>query len=251
MSAPDRPVLLVTGADGGIGSAVARLAARRNYAVAAHYWINRPGAEALVQQIAAEGGRAAVVHADVRVESEVVLLFETVESELGPIAALVACAGITGERTPLESLTLANLENVLDTNLVGSFLCAREAVRRMRRHGRGGGIVMVSSTAAQSGGGGGGIIAYAASKAGIEALTAGLAREVGPSGIRVNAVRPGAIDTPMNAFDKNPEHLAYFSQTSPLRRIGRPEEVAASILWLLSEEASFVHGAVLTVSGGR
>jgi NAD(P)-dependent dehydrogenase (short-subunit alcohol dehydrogenase family) len=240
--------VIVTGASGGIGSATARLAAQRGYAVAIHYRSNRLNADRLVEEVAASGGRAIAVRADVAVEGDVASLFATVEEVLGPVSALVNNAGISGHRAPVESLTVDNLRHVIDTNLVGCFLCCREAVRRMRVSHRGT-IVNVSSTAAL--GGGNGIVAYAATKAGVEALTVGLAREVGPLGIRVNAVRPGVIDTPMNAFDRNPEARAQVDKTVPLGRSGSPDEVAASILWLLSDEASFVHGAVLTVSGGR
>jgi NAD(P)-dependent dehydrogenase (short-subunit alcohol dehydrogenase family) len=240
--------VIVTGASGGIGSATARLAAQRGYSVAVHYRSNRQSADRLVEEVAASGGRAIAVRADVAVEGDVASLFATVEEVLGPVSALVNNAGTPGHRAPVESLTIDNLRHVIDTNLVGCFLCCREAVRRMRGSNRGT-IVNVSSTAAL--GGGNGIVSYAATKAGVEALTVGLAREVGPLGIRVNAVRPGVIDTPMNAFDRNPEARAQVDKTIPLGRIGDPDEVAAAILWLLSDEASFVHGAVLTVSGGR
>jgi NAD(P)-dependent dehydrogenase (short-subunit alcohol dehydrogenase family) len=240
--------VIVSGASGGIGAATARLAARHGYSVAVHYRSNRKRAEALVEEVLASHGRAAAIRADIAIESDVMSLFETVEGTLGPVSALVNNAGTAGERAPVDALTIDNLRQVVDTNLIGCFLCCREAVRRMRARNRGA-IVNVSSTAAV--GGGNGIVAYAATKAGIEALTVGLAREVGPLGIRVNAVRPGVIDTPMNAFDRDPEARARVDKSVPLGRIGDPAEVAAAILWLLSDEASFVHGAVLTVSGGR
>ena len=244
------PVVVITGASRGIGAATARMAARAGYRVAVNFRVDRAAAEKIVEDIATNGGRAAAIQADIVSESDVIALFDVAERELGPVSALVNNAGTPGQRVSLRDFELSDIRNVMDVNLIGSFLCAREAVRRMAPHGSGA-IVNVSSTAAQSGGGGGGIVAYAASKAGIEALTIGLAREIGPQGIRVNAVRPGAIDTEMNAFDKHPDFLKHFSETAPLRRVGKPEEVAAAILWLLSEEASFVHGAVLPISGGR
>jgi NAD(P)-dependent dehydrogenase (short-subunit alcohol dehydrogenase family) len=242
------PVLVVTGGSRGIGAATARMAAQQGYSVGVNFRTGRNEAETVVDGIVRDGGRAIAIQADISDEADVIALFDTVERELGPVAALVNNAGTPGKRAPLRDLTLDEFRNVVDVNLIGSFLCAREAVKRMTPGG--GSIINVSSTAAQSGGGGG-IVAYAASKAGIETMTLGLARETGRLGIRVNAVRPGTIDTEMNAFDKNPDFLKHFSETAPLGRVGKPEEVAAAILWLMSDAASFVHGAVLTVSGGR
>jgi glucose 1-dehydrogenase len=243
-------MVVITGGSRGIGAATARLASRNGFSVAVNYRISRDEALKVANEINEGGGRAIAIQGDVSTERDVEALFNFAETELGPVTALVNNAGVPGNRVTLDKLDVIDLRNIVDVNLIGSFLCAREAVRRMAPRGYGA-IVNVSSTASQSGGGGGGIIAYAASKAGIETMTVGLAREVGPSGIRVNAVRPGAIDTEMNAFSQHPEALEYFSQTAPLRRVGKPEEVAAAILWLLSDAASFVHGAILAVSGGR
>jgi NAD(P)-dependent dehydrogenase (short-subunit alcohol dehydrogenase family) len=245
-------VMLVTGAGRGIGAATARLAAARGYAVGVNYLRNRAAAEAVVAEIARAGGRALALQADVSVEGEVARMFDAVERSLGPVAALVNNAGILERQMRLEDMTLERFERVLAANLTGTFLCAREAVRRMstRRGGAGGAIVNLSSMAARLGAPGE-YVDYAAAKGAIDALTVGLAKEVARDGIRVNAVRPGLIYTEIHASGGEPGRVERLKDAVPLGRGGQPEEVARAILWLASEEASYVTGSFVDVSGGR
>jgi NAD(P)-dependent dehydrogenase (short-subunit alcohol dehydrogenase family) len=245
-------VMLVTGASRGIGAATARLAAARGYAVGVNYLRNRAAAEALVAEIAHAGGRALALQADVSAEGEVARMFDAVQRSLGPVAALVNNAGILERQTRLEDMTLERFERVLAANLTGTFLCAREAVRRMstRRGGAGGAIVNLSSMAARLGAPGE-YVDYAAAKGAIDALTVGLAKEVARDGIRVNAVRPGLIYTEIHASGGEPGRVERLKDAVPLGRGGQPEEVACAILWLASDEASYVTGSFVDVSGGR
>jgi NAD(P)-dependent dehydrogenase (short-subunit alcohol dehydrogenase family) len=245
-------VMLVTGAGRGIGAATARLAAARGYAVGVNYLRNRAAAEALVAEIAAAGGRALALQADVSVEGEVARMFDAAQRSLGPVAALVNNAGILERQMRLEDMTLERFERVLAANVTGTFLCAREAVRRMstRRGGAGGAIVNLSSMAARLGAPGE-YVDYAAAKGAIDALTVGLAKEVARDGIRVNAVRPGLIYTEIHASGGEPGRVERLKDAVPLGRGGQPEEVARAILWLASDEASYVTGSFVDVSGGR
>jgi NAD(P)-dependent dehydrogenase (short-subunit alcohol dehydrogenase family) len=245
-------VLLITGASRGIGAATARLAAARGYSVCVNYRRNREAAERVVDAVAALGARAVAVAADVGNEEDVIRLFETSDRILGPLNGLVNNAGILETQMRVEATNAARLHRIFTTNIVGSFLCAREAVRRMstRHGGTGGAIVNLSSGAARLGAPGE-YVDYAASKGAIDTLTIGLAREVAGEGIRVNAVRAGFIYTDMHADGGEPNRVDRVKDTVPMKRGGSPDEVARAILWLLSDEASFTTGSFLDVTGGR
>jgi NAD(P)-dependent dehydrogenase (short-subunit alcohol dehydrogenase family) len=245
-------VLIITGGGRGIGAATARIAAARGYAVCVNYANNRDAAEGVVADIGKAGGRAIAVQADVSEESAVARLFQTVDKELGTVTALVNNAGVIDKQARLAEIDAARLARMFATNVTGPFLCAREAVRRMstKQGGVGGGIVNVSSAASRIGGGGE-YLDYAASKGAIDTFTLGLAKEVALEGIRVNAVRPGIIYTEIHAAGGEPGRVDRMKSFVPLGRGGQPEEVAAAILWLLSEEASYITGTILDVAGGR
>ncbi len=245
-------VMIVTGASRGIGASTALLAAQRGYRVCVNYRNNRQAADEVVRQIEHSGGRALAVAADVALEADVMRLFETVDRELGRVTALVNNAGILEQQTRLEGIDAARLHRIFATNVIGSFICAREAVRRMstRHGGQGGGIVNISSRASQIGSPGE-FIDYAASKGAVDTLTIGLAKEVGEEGIRVNAVSPGFIYTEMHASAGEPDRVERVKVFAPMKRGGTPQEVANAVLWLLSDEASYTTGAILDVSGGR
>jgi len=245
-------VLIVTGGSRGIGAATALLAAERGYAVCVNYRKNRATADQVVSKIQAAGGKALAVGADVASESEVVRLFETVDAQMGPLAGLVNNAGVLETQVRVEHMDAARIDRVFATNVRGAFVCAREAVRRMstKRGGSGGAIVNVSSRAAQLGAPGE-YVDYAASKAALEAMTIGLAREVAGEGIRVNGVRPGIIYTDIHADGGEPNRVERLGPTLPMQRGGHAIEVARAILWLLSDEASYSTGTFIDVSGGR
>jgi len=242
----------VTGGGRGIGAATARLAARRGYAVCINYLTDGDTARQVADAITQGGGRAITVAADVASEPDVVRLFATVDATLGPVTALVNNAGILERQMRVEDMDAARWQRVLATNVVGTFLCAREAVRRMstRHGGRGGAIVNLSSGAARAGSPGV-YVDYAASKGAVETFTIGLAREVAADGIRVNAVRPGFIHTDIHAASGEPDRVERMAPSVPMRRGGHPDEVAAAILWLLSDEASYVTGTFVDVAGGK
>jgi len=241
-------VTLVTGGSRGIGAAAAKACAAAGHKVAINYVSQSAAANAVRDAIVAAGGTAMVVKADTAIEAEVIAMFDAVSAELGPITGLVNNAGIHGPRGRLDALTDAEIARVLDVNVRGCFLCAREAVKRMstKSGGQGGAIVNISSGSAHLGDPGGGVI-YAASKGAVNSLTIGLSQEVAGEGIRVNAVAPGMTDTDMPP----PEKLAAAAGIIPMGRIGTPEEIAAAILWLLSDEAAYVAGANIRVAGGR
>ncbi len=245
-------VLIVTGGGRGIGAATAKLAAAHGYAVCVNFLRNESAAAAVAGAIQAAGGRAITVQANVGEEREVARLFATVDRELGNVSALVNNAGILEQQARIEAIDAARLLRVLSTNVVGTFLCAREAIRRMSRAhgGAGGSIVNVSSVAARLGAPAE-YVDYAASKGAVDTLTIGLAREVAADGIRINAVRPGYIQTEMHASGGEPGRVERLKESLPMKRGGAPEEVAHAILWLLSEEASFITGTFIDVSGGR
>jgi NAD(P)-dependent dehydrogenase (short-subunit alcohol dehydrogenase family) len=245
-------VLLVTGGSRGIGAATARLAADRGYAVCLTYKGNRDAAQQVVAEIERKGGRALALAGDVGVESEVLQVFERMDKEFGPIAALVNNAGILEHHMRLDAMTVDRWLRVLTTNVVGTFLCSREAVKRMstKYGGRGGAIVNVSSMAARLGSPNE-YIDYAASKGAVDTLTIGLAKEVAAEGIRVNAVRPGVIYTDIHASGGEPDRVERIKSTVPMQRGGHADEVARAILYLLSDEASYSTGTFIDVSGGR
>lgn len=245
-------ILLVTGGSRGIGAATARLAAQRGYTVCITYLHNQAAAETVVADIIATGGHAVAFAADVSVESDVMRLFEHIDTQVGPLSALVNNTGILDQQMRVDQMDVARLQRIFTTNIVGPFLCAREAVRRMstRYGGTGGAIVNVSSIAVRLGAPAE-YVDYAASKGAIDSFTIGLAREVATEGIRVNAVRPGAIYTEIHASGGEPGRVDRVKASVPMQRGGQVEEVAYAILWLLSEEASYVTGACLDIAGGR
>jgi len=247
-----KKVMLVTGGSRGIGAATARLAAARGYAVAINYLRNRAAADELVEEIRAQGGEALAVQADVAVEADIVRMFAEVDRALGPLQALVNNAGILERQARVDELDAARLARILATNVTGSFICAREAVRRMstRRGGSGGAIVNLSSIAARLGAPGE-YVDYAASKGAVDTLTVGLAKEVAEEGIRVNGVRPGVIYTEIHASGGEPGRVERVKDVVPMKRGGQAEEVAQAVLWLLSDEASYVTGTIVDVTGGR
>lgn len=247
-----KKVILVTGGSRGIGAAVAHLAAQEGYAVCISYLSNRSAAEAVVATILEQGGRALAVQADVALEPDVVRLFECVDKALGPVTALVNNAGILAPQARVEDMEAARITRVFATNVVGSFVCAREAVRRMStRHGGAGGAIVNLSSRASRLGAPGEYVDYAASKAAIDTLTIGLAKEVAAEGVRVNAVSPGVIYTDIHASGGEPGRVERLKESIPMKRGGYPEEVAKAVLWLLSEDASFTTGASIDVAGGR
>lgn len=254
MPAPSNPqkVMIVTGGSRGIGAAVARLAAAEGYAVCISYLSNRVAAAELVDSLTAQGATVMAVQADVASEAEVVRLFREVDAALGPVTALVNNAGILEQQARVEDMDAARISRIFAANVTGSFICAREAVRRMstRHGGRGGAIVNLSSRASRLGSPGE-YVDYAASKAAIDTLTIGLAKEVAAEGIRVNAVSPGLIYTEIHASGGEPGRVDRVKDAVPMKRGGTPEEVARAVLWLLSEDASYTTGATIDVAGGR
>jgi NAD(P)-dependent dehydrogenase (short-subunit alcohol dehydrogenase family) len=243
---------LITGASRGIGAATALLAARQGYAVAVNYTANSLAADEVVRQIRQAGGQAMAVQADVAIDAQVVAMFEKVDAKFGRLTALVNNAGVVDQTTRVEAITLQRLQRMFEVNVFGAFLCAREAVRRMstRHGGSGGAIVNVSSAAARLGSPGQ-YVDYAAAKGAIDTFTLGLAREVAAEVIRVNAVRPGIIDTDIHASGGLPDRVRDLAPQVPMQRAGSAEEVAASIVWLLGDGASYTTGALLDVAGGR
>jgi NAD(P)-dependent dehydrogenase (short-subunit alcohol dehydrogenase family) len=243
---------IVTGASRGIGAATARLLASRGFAILVNYANDADAAERVVAGIRTAGGTALAFRADVSKEADVVAMFDAAMRDLGYVAALVNNAGVTGGFSRLEDVSITSVEQMLAVNVLGAILCAREAVRRMsaKRNGRGGAIVNVGSLAARIGGAGE-WVHYAASKAAVHTLTIGLAREVAADGIRVNCLAPGLVETELHARNGQPDRLERLRPGIPLGRPGTAEEVAAGIAWLLSDESSYVTGAVLEMGGGR
>ena len=244
--------LLVTGGSRGIGAAVSRLAGRAGYRVAVNYASNEAAANAVVDEIVAGGSEAFAVQADVGNEADIVEMFAMVDRRFGALDALVNNAGIVDRKSRVDGMSAARIERMMRVNVIGSMLCAGAAVRRMSTNhgGKGGAIVNVSSVAATHGAAGE-YVDYAASKSAIDTFTIGLAREVAAEGVRVNAVRPGIVETDIHASGGQPGRAAAMRQAIPMKREGTAEEIAQAILWLLSDEASYTTGALLNVSGGR
>lgn len=245
-------VLIVTGGSRGIGAATALLSAEQGYAVCVNYLHNQPAAHNIVNAIQEKGGQAIAVAADIASEDAVNHLFEAVDNQLGQVTALVNNAGILEQQMRVEQMDAARLNRIFAANVVGSFLCAREAIKRMstKQGGTGGAIVNVSSVASRLGAPGE-YIDYAASKGAIDSMTIGLSKEVADEGIRVNAVRPGFIYTDIHTSGGEPGRVERIKDSLPMKRGGQASEVAHAILWLLSDQASYTTGAFIDVAGGK
>lgn len=244
--------VLITGGSRGIGRATARLLGARGWSVGVNYAQNLAAARETVADVERAGGKALAIAGDVASEADVIAMFDALQQKFGRLDALVNNAGIVAPSSQLADMELARLKRMFDVNVLGAYLCAREAARRMStaRGGAGGVIVNISSAAARLGSPNE-YIDYAGSKGAVDTLTIGLAKELGPQGVRVNAVRPGLIDTDIHASGGKPERAAQLGATTPLGRPGSADEVAESIVWLLSDAASYVTGALLDVTGGR
>ncbi|MDE1182757.1 SDR family oxidoreductase [Paraburkholderia sp.] len=245
-------VVLITGASRGIGRATARLLGAQGWAVGVNYATNQAAARETVDEVERAGGRAVAIKGNVADEKSVIKMFDTVENALGKIDGFVNNAGIVAASMPLAEMDAARLKRMFDINVYGAYLCAREAARRMStdRGGAGGSIVNVSSAASRLGSPNE-YVDYAGSKGAVDTMTIGLAKELGPRGIRVNAVRPGLIETEIHASGGQPDRAARLGSQTPLGRPGHAKEVAEAIVWLLSDAASYVNGTLLDVSGGR
>ena len=245
-------VLLVTGGSRGIGASTCLLAARQGWAVAVNYSANSLAADEVVREVRAAGGRAMAVQADVANEAQVLRMFEQVDAKLGRITGLVNNAGVVDVTARVEDMSVARWRRMFDINVIGSLICAREAVRRMStQHGGSGGSIVNLSSAAARLGAPGQYVDYAASKGAIDAFTIGLAKEVAAEGIRVNAVRPGLIETEIHASGGLPNRVKDLQHQVPMQRGGSAEEVAEAIVWLLGEGASYTTMSLIDVSGGR
>jgi len=245
-------VVLITGGSRGIGRAVALLAARRGWSVGVNYRQDAHAADEVVAAIAGTGGRAVALKGDVANEVEVVAMFDAAASALGPLTAVVANAGVLAPVARLADMSGQRMRRMFEVNVLGAFLTAREAARRMSESagGAGGSIVLISSAASRLGAPSA-YIDYAASKGAVDTLTLGLAKELGPEGVRVNAIRPGLIETDIHLASGEPDRARALGRSTPLGRPGRPGEVAEAVVWLMSDAASYVTGAILDVTGGR
>ena len=246
------PVILITGGSRGIGAATALLAAQSGYAVAVNYQSNSLAADEVVRSIRDSGGQAMALQADVSQEDQVLAMFARIDAKWGPLAALVNNAGVVDVRSRVDSMGVARLSRMLNTHLLGSFICGREAVLRMSTlHGGSGGAIVNLSSAAAKHGSPGQYVDYAACKGAIDTFTLGLAKEVAAEGVRVNAVRPGIIETDIHASGGEPDRAQQMATQVPMQRPGSAQEVALAILWLLGPQSSYCTGAILEVAGGR
>jgi NAD(P)-dependent dehydrogenase (short-subunit alcohol dehydrogenase family) len=247
-----KKIILITGGSRGIGAATAKLAAQRGYAVCISYVANKSAADSVVNEIISSGGQATAIQADVANETDVVRMFQQVDQTFGKLTALVNNAGILEMQSRIEDMTAERLNRIFTTNITGSFICAREAIKRMSsKHGGAGGAIVNMSSAASRIGSPGEYVDYAASKGAIDTFTLGLSKEVAAENIRVNAVRPGVIYTDIHASGGEPGRVDRVKDSVPMKRGGTAEEVAQTILWLLSDEASYTTGAIVDVAGGR
>jgi NAD(P)-dependent dehydrogenase (short-subunit alcohol dehydrogenase family) len=247
-----KKTVLITGASRGIGAAVATIAAAKGYAIAVNYAGNHAAANALVKKITGAGGEAFAVQARVEIEADVIRMFAQIDERFGRLDALINNAGVVAPKSRVDEMSLSRLQNVFNINILGSFLCAREAIKRMsiKHGGAGGAIVNVSSAAARLGSPAE-YVDYAASKGAVDSMTIGLSRELAAEGIRVNAVRPGLIETEIHASGGQPDRVANLRTQIPMQRGGTAMEVASSIVWLMGDDASYVTGALVDVAGGR
>jgi len=244
--------VLITGASRGIGRATALLAGTRGWAVAVNYRKEAAAAAEVAAELQQRGARATTVPGDVSVEADVVAMFARAQADLGPLSGVVINAGITAPAMPLVEMSGERLQKMFRVNVLGAYLCAREAARALSRGrgGKGGSVVLVSSAATRFGSPGE-YVDYAGSKAALDTLAIGLAKELGGEGVRVNAVRPGLVETEIHATTGDPDRARKLGRATPLGRAGRPDEIAEAIVWLLSDAASYVTGSILDVAGGR
>ena len=247
-----KPIALITGGSRGIGAATALLAAQKGFAVAVNYTANALAADEVVRQIRAGGGTAITVQGDVGIEADILAMFDKVDAKLGPLTALVNNAGVVDVASRVDAMSAARLKRMFDINVLGSMICAREAVKRMStKHGGAGGTIVNLSSVAAKLGGPGQYVDYAASKGAIDTFTIGLAKEVALEGIRVNAVRPGIIETDIHASGGEPNRARQMAPMVPMQRAGTALEVAQAIAWLMTDESSYCTGTIIDVAGGR
>ena len=247
-----KPIALITGGSRGIGAATALLAAQKGFAVAVNYTANALAADEVVRQIRAGGGTAITVQGDVGIEADILAMFDKVDAKLGPLTALVNNAGVVDVASRVDAMSATRLKRMFDINVLGSMICAREAVKRMStKHGGAGGTIVNLSSVAAKLGGPGQYVDYAASKGAIDTFTIGLAKEVALEGIRVNAVRPGIIETDIHASGGEPNRARQMAPMVPMQRAGTALEVAQAIAWLMTDESSYCTGTIIDVAGGR